>query len=462
MHQSSIKKEICKVLGIYFVTWTGVFSLTTWRISRDNRTFYESASLFLEFLSNISFIIAIHILFALILLLFYLVRYFIRLYKKKGLKIVIRQFVSRFLTPLLLVFLVFKTLIYANSKEISSYTWDKQIINTSGKTKKHFKNDGKHRGMSVFGWRRSNDESIEELVQANVEWVAVVPFMYQETEKTKVINTPDNPNAFTRRDSMFLRTINKLHNKGIYVHLKPHLWMSEGWRSTISLDSDEEWHTWFQTYRTNMLRYARMAELTGVELFCIGTELSSSIKKQPEQWVLLISEIRSIYSGKLTYAANWYDEYEYVSFWDKLDYIGIQGYFPLTEVNNPDLETIKKGWKPHITTLEAFSKEHNKPILFTEVGYKSEASATIKPWEWGNALSVLYRKKSERTQRLAYEALFQQLWHLDWFAGIYIWEWDIRSKKGDTYQDLNFSPRFKEAENVIAKWFSQPVEKEKP
>ena len=145
--------------------------------------------------------------------------------------------------------------------------------------------------------------------------------------------------------------------------------MNNGWRSNVTLDSEEEWDKWFQSYRVNMLHYARMAQNTGVELFCVGTELRTSIKKQPAAWRQLITEIKTIYQGKLTYAANWYDEYEHIGFWDQLDYIGIQAYFPLTPNKNPDLETIKKGWEPHIKALESFSNSHDKPILFTEIGY---------------------------------------------------------------------------------------------
>jgi hypothetical protein len=47
--------------------------------------------------------------------------------------------------------------------------------------------------------------------------------------------------------------------------------------------------------------------------------------------------------GKLTYAANW-DKYDQVSFWDELDFIEIQAYFPLTAQTSPTAEEIKKGW----------------------------------------------------------------------------------------------------------------------
>lgn len=455
-----LKKTVKTLFGIYVATWLLAFVLILFQIVDEERSLAEGVSLFANDIApNKTFLLILHALFFLLIGLFYSIRYFVRVYKRKGRAVFFKQLGLRCLLPVGLIFISFKTLIFANSSEISNYDWNDQVLNTSGEAKHNFERDGKHRGMSVFGWRRSTPNAVDDLIRVNVEWVAVVPFLFQQNERTKVVNTPEHPDRFSRRDSSFIRTITKLKEKDIYVHLKPHLWMRDGWRSNISLDSDEEWETWFQSYRTNMLRYARMAELTGVELFCVGTELSSSIKKQPEAWHSLITEIRSIYSGKLTYAANWHDEYEYVSFWKELDFIGIQAYFPLTDEKNPDLETIKQGWQPHIATLESFSKTHNKPILFTEVGYKSEASATIKPWEWGSALSILYRKKSDRTQRLAYEALFQELWHLDWFAGIYIWEWDTRSKAEDAPQNLNFSPRFKEAENLIAEWFGNTVPK---
>ena len=100
-----------------------------------------------------------------------------------------------------------------------------------------------------------------------------------------------------------------------------------------------------------------------------------------------------------------------------MDYIGIQAYFPITNKNNPSLREIKKGWKKQIELLEALSKKHNKPILFSETGYRSDETATIEPWVWGSALDVITNKKSFETQNLAYEALFQQLWDKDWFAG---------------------------------------------
>ncbi|WP_435624249.1 glycoside hydrolase family 113 [Flagellimonas sp.] len=454
----NIKKTLRHTLLLYLSSWILAYGILLLRIYDNDRSFSESNELILtQVFPNGTYLTIHHTFFLFLFLFFICIRYFVRVYKKKGSMVFYKRFGLRFLLPICLIFFSFKALVYINSHEEVNYSWDSNAMNNTGKVNRFFEIDGKQRGMSVFGWRGDKSEAINDLIKANVEWVAVIPFLYQENERTKVMEVPDKDDGYGQRDSVFIANIRKMRKKGLYIHLKPHLWMSDGWRSNVSFESDKEWEAWFQSYRINMLHYARMAEQTGAELFCVGTELRTSIKRQPDAWCKLISEIKEIYSGKLTYAANWYDEYEHITFWDELDFIGIQAYFPLTQTKNPSLETIKKGWQPHIQSLESFFQRYKKPILFTEVGYKSEASATVKPWEWGNALSILHRKKSDQTQFLAYEAMFQEIWHKEWFAGTHVWEWDTRSTQEGAKTNLNFSPRYKPAENVIAKWYGQEV-----
>lgn len=444
-------------LTLYVILWLTAGLTISFLFSRGDRTFFDSARFFFDIALNRKFLIGFHVVFLGCYLLLLAIQHFTLVYRKKGTSVFFKQFGYRFLLPILIAFIGVKTLIYANTNEWNNYQWDSTVMNNKGLANNLHKTDKKQRGMSVFGWSDDNTEAIDGLIKANVEWVAVVPFLYQEDENTKVINLPEFPEQFTRRDSSFIRVINEVHKKGLKVHLKPHLWMSSGWRSNVTLDSDQEWDEWFSSYRINMLRYARMAEITKTELFCIGTELRTSIKKQPDKWFALIKNIRSIYSGELTYAANWYDEYEHVPFWSELDHIGIQAYFPLTKTENPSLEAIEKGWDKHITAMQLLHEKYGKPILFTEVGYKSESTATIKPWEWSSILSPLTQKKSDRTQQLAYEALFKKTWQQPWLSGIYVWEWNNRTPIESAETDLDFSPRFKPAENTIAKWYGKEI-----
>jgi len=450
-----MKSKIKYFILVYALLWVIAFVVCSMLLSRGDRSLLDGAAFFFEIASSRRFLMAFHIVFVLCYLLFLSMRYFIKLYQSRGKKIAWKQFSFRFMLPLLLVFVGYKTLAYTNAQEWYSFKWDTTAMNENGVVKNLYQKDQKHRGMSVFGWSEDNTDAINSLVRANVEWVAVIPFLYQKDEKTKLVDIPKNPKIYTRRDSSHIRAINDLHQEGIRVHLKPHLWMNDGWRSNITLDNTKEWNAWFESYRTNMLRYARIAEETGTELFCIGTELKTSIKKQPKKWESLIDEIRQVYKGDLTYAANWHDEYEHITFWNKLDYIGIQAYFPLTTIKNPDIEVIEKGWQKHLIALKAVHEKYEKPILFTEVGYRSDAEATIKPWEWTSFLGEVTKKKSDKTQQLAYEALFRQTWNLPWFAGVYIWQWDNRTMSESAKTDLDFSPRFKPAENTMAKWFGK-------
>ncbi|MEM7087326.1 MAG: hypothetical protein AAF489_14155 [Bacteroidota bacterium] len=420
-------------------------------------SFLETTDILWKLLGNGAFQLFVHLVFVLVLGLFYLILYFIRIFRVKGFLFFLKRLCLLVLLPLFILVGGYKSLVHWNTQEDFSFVWDTSVENRTGVSNNLFKDDGKHRGMSVFGWRNEREEAVKDLVKTNIEWVAVIPFLDQKDEQSTEVRLRETYAHWSKRDSVFLKTISQLHDKGIHVQLKPHLWLQSGWRSNINFETSADWDVWFDSYRVNMLHYARMAQETGVALFCVGTELKTSIAQQPEKWDQLISEIKSIYNGRLTYAANWDGDYNEISFWDQMDYIGIQAYFPLTDTENPDLETIKNGWNEHLHLLKGLSEKHQRPILFTEVGYKSESSSTIKPWEWEHGLGVLYKEKSDRTQMLAYEALFQKLWEQDWFAGLYIWQWNTQSRPERASKSLSFSPRYKPAENVIAKWFGRPI-----
>ncbi|WP_024769382.1 glycoside hydrolase family 113 [Aquimarina macrocephali] len=456
-----MKKEFFTAVKIYVGTWILIILFFLSLSLRADISFKKSVESLVEVLPNTTFLISVHVLFAILYTLFLLIRYFIRTYRRKGFIIMGKQVVFRVAIPFFILFGIYKAIIYTNSTEEFSYQWDYSVENTSDTTNDLYKTDGKHRGMSVFGWGSNNKKSIATLIKNNVEWVAVIPFLYQKDQHTIKMNTPKAIGQWSRRDSVFINSIVQLQAKGVHVQLKPHLWMGEGWRSDIALPSATDWDIWFDSYRSNMIHYAQMAQKTGVELFCIGTELRSSLKHQPDRWKALVQEIKTIYHGKLTYAANWDGEFDHVDFWKELDYIGIQAYFPLTKKSNPNLVTIKKGWDTHISKLETLSQTHQRPILFTEVGYKSEASAAIQPWEWRSLFGILYQKKSDRTQQLAYQALFESLWNKEWFSGMYIWQWNTRTSINSASTSLDFSPRYKPAQNTIAKWYALPINRSK-
>jgi hypothetical protein len=186
---------------------------------------------------------------------------------------------------------------------------------------------------------------------------------------------------------------------------------------------------------------------------CIGTELHETVVAQPEAWLRIIAAIRKVYRGKLTYAANWYREFEQIEFWDQLDYIGIQAYFPLTDQENPTLQELEQGWQPHVKSIGRIQQKYTKPVIFTEIGYRSMTNAAIEPWKWPQRRSDAASELDLRTQATCYQALFQTFWDKPWFAGCYIWKWFPNPERRAGSRSKGFTPQNKPAADVLALWY---------
>ena len=105
-------------------------------------------------------------------------------------------------------------------------------------------------------------------------------------------------------------------------------------------------------------------------------------------WVELIDRTREIYEGSLTYAAN-FDQYQFVDFWDQLDLIGINAYFPLRgrdlplEMAGASVDLFRSRWSTILQEIDDFRRQQGVPdhrVLFTELGYVRRANCTIEPW----------------------------------------------------------------------------------
>ncbi len=93
-------------------------------------------------------------------------------------------------------------------------------------------------------------------------------------------------------------------------------------------------------------------------------------------WGQLIDEVRAVYSGNLTYAAN-FDNYHRVGFWDQLDWVGINAYFPLRHEIHPwpagtIAAEMEASWEAVFRKMSTRLKNlgvGGHPVLFTELGY---------------------------------------------------------------------------------------------
>ena len=317
----------------------------------------------------------------------------------------------------------------------------------------------KQRGAHVFGMIDSTD--FRFLKQNNIKWITLVAWSFQENCESPDIRHHNGDSTQIRQmNANWLRRLKRVRAAGYKVFVKPHVWVSQTdggkWRSDIFPTNDKNWESWKKGYRDFILRYATLAQQAQAEMFCIGTEFTRLSLEKPRFWKSLIKEVRTVYSGKITYAANWYKEYENIRFWKDLDYIGIQAYFPLTKTKNPNTRQIAKGWAKHLPTIEAVQKKHKRKVLFTELGYKSTADSAISPWEWIEHSDKQKEDYSGETQANCYAAFFNTVWKKDWFAGVHIWQLRSDFKKSNRKAfNLDFTPQGKPAEQVIANGFKQ-------
>ncbi len=229
----------------------------------------------------------------------------------------------------------------------------------------------------------------------------------------------------------------------------PQMWLKHHGMYTgdFSLSTENEWQLWEDSYRKYILDFAQVADSLNAEVFCIGTELGKSIKERPLFWSTLIDTLKQIYHGKLTYAANW-DDYQDFPFWEKLDYIGVDAYFPLIKDKTPGIIPLNKAWKKYIDQLQKISLQHNRPILFTEYGYRNVDHNSSEPWKENDG------EKNDAAQAHALEAFYQSFAGKQWFAGGFVWKWYVDNKR-HREDKIDFTPQDKRAAKVIENWYSE-------
>src|SRR5690606_15514481 len=99
--------------------------------------------------------------------------------------------------------------------------------------------------------------------------------------------------------------VSESHMRGLAVTIRPLMdqerIIDTCWRGSIEpTDRDE----WFASYLAFLLPYAQVAEEESAEVFVIGTEFNS-LEGDKERWESLITKIKSVYKGSITYSVNW-------------------------------------------------------------------------------------------------------------------------------------------------------------
>ena len=310
-------------------------------------------------------------------------------------------------------------------------------------------------GVSFTAWWRTLYDGTEpEQAMANIadtgaEWVSILATWYQPTyTSTNIAATRATPT-----DAGVVHMIRHAHTLGLEVMLKPHVDLFNDpahWRGQIGTTwgrRSPKWDQWFQEYRRFIFHYAALAEREGVEQLSVGCELSGTVRRT-QQWRGVIAGIRNRFSGTLVYASTAGAETTRIQWWDSLDLIGVDAYYELTDSNDPTVAELEAGWAPWLEDLAALSTRWGgKPIIFTEIGYRSIDGANQAPWDWQRTGTVDLQEQAD-----CYEAALATVWDEPWFAGMFWWDWSAVPSIGGLTDD-GYTPFDKPAEDVLRAWY---------
>jgi hypothetical protein len=199
-------------------------------------------------------------------------------------------------------------------------------------------------------------------------------------------------------------------------------------------------HRWFDNYTQFAVHYAQMSEQYHLPYFIIGDQLTNvtedtartNAKVDPGGidhgvpgesfpncagrrdcgWrhvihALKVSTYASFvghqtqtgggYTGKLIYAAAWNgasegatdSEYNHITWWDAVDVIGVDAFFPLTQNADIGVNDLVNAWNGKgldlqgqgdiVGNLATIASTFGRPVLFTAAGYKSATGANGDP-----------------------------------------------------------------------------------
>lgn len=315
-----------------------------------------------------------------------------------------------------------------------------------------FKVKPKINGLSFVA---SNDtikqHHINPVQNVNANWVSIMPFAFMKSLDASTIYYNNDKQWYGERVEGVKQSISMMHKNRIKVMLKPQIWIGGGeFTGEINMKTEAYWVSFENHYLEMLILYAKVAEETQTEMLCIGTELNRFVMNRSAFWQHLISEVRKVYSGQITYAENW-DKIENVPFWSALDHIGVDAYFPISEDKTPTIDQVKNKWDSINITLETLSDKNQTPILFTEFGYRSIDYAGIEPWD----STRIKGQVNENAQDILLQGMIESVWDKDWFAGGFLWKWFHDPIKYSDRHENRFCVHSKKAEKTLMRFYKK-------
>ena len=293
--------------------------------------------------------------------------------------------------------------------------------------------------------------SMRKLANTGANWVAIVVTEYQDkTNSSEIYPLHDKfkyNDYFTFKTETIegiKRMILTAKTNGMKVMLKPHIDLTEEnallWRGDIGKNMNTTTvQKWFQSYEKFIIKYAKLAENLNVEMFSVSCELIT-MSQYDSYWRDIVRKIRSVYRGILTDSANHEGEEYNKTWWDVLDYIGVDAYYLsiFTKEYRFNLSTIETIFDNHINKLRNLSATYKKDVIITEIGFCSgncKRNETITPYD-------------HFLQAEFYHWFYKSFAKEKFIKGFFWWAWNSDPYYGGK-EDSCISPQYKISEMVI-------------
>lgn len=287
--------------------------------------------------------------------------------------------------------------------------------------------------------RKEAYQSLDMLIErTGADFIILVPNGIQETPQSETI---DYNSKATMSDDELTNMVNYIHDKGLRVAIKPTANCKNGtWRAHISFfDKDvpcePKWSNWFASYTDFQMHYAKIAQKTGCEMFIAGCEMVMSEHRETE-WRKLIADIRTVYSGMISYNTDKYQE-DNVAWWDCVDVISSSGYYPIDD------------WESQLDRIEKVIKKFNKPFFFAEAGCMSTEGSAKVPNDWKVKGAVSLKEQADW-----YKTAFEAAGRRSFVQGFCFWSWAWRQySPAAASKDGGYDIYGKPAEEVVREFY---------
>ena len=323
--------------------------------------------------------------------------------------------------------------------------------------------------ISVFG--NSDFNTIYEDVKRLNLNVVTLPILVNANSLTD-----SNPYVVEQSLNKVKEVVPQLTKVGVKIILEPYPYIDDGKGIETEWNPDNK-EQWFESWGNILNDLGIYAENNKVYGIYIASNLVR-LEHETQNWIDLINNFRSVYSGKVIYRTNYwvtaswatelkeaYDNKLNNDLFGLVDIIAISSYFELTDKINPSVEDLKEniynvslyGRGQNIyEEIKAFNEKWNKPIMFGELGIPPYETAPSQPWN--NQFNTEY---NEDIQANWFKAWYEVFSPNDWFLGFSIYAiadtnttYKIQEKTEEIMYSLNFGGKeqqIKDLDNKVQK-----------